>query len=395
MRNEFNVSLGFRASKDIDPGAWLPLVTDYRVGIVGHQRVIQADLRPDLGPDSPEVVQVVETFSGRAMAGPGPDGGSQLSLVQDVTDPPATRWWLHGLLFVLTLISTLGAGALMAGVDPFLTRILWLGDRGVPYPTGLHWPALLVGAPFSLTFLFILTAHEMGHYVAARIHGIAATLPFFLPFPPYFSVVGTLGAFIRLRGVMIRRSTLLDVGASGPWLSFGLAALALAWGLPRSHLVPGFVDGWTPFAISFMGETVWLGGGILSWWMADLLLPVTPGGELILLHPVAFAGWLGLFITSLNLLPLGQLDGGHVTYALLGEGQRLFGGITLLAMMPLGLLWGGWWVWGVLAVLLSRGRLAHPKVLQPRVPLDPFRAWLARGAIFVFFVTLPPLPIRI
>jgi membrane-associated protease RseP (regulator of RpoE activity) len=252
-----------------------------------------------------------------------------------------------------------------------------------------------VGAAFAIPFLVILTCHEMGHYVAARLRGIEVSLPYFLPFPPYFSVVGTLGAFIRLKGVMVRRAALLDVGASGPSASFLLSGAALAWGLPHSTMVPGFADGLTPFAINFLGERIWLGSGVLSWVMAEWMLPSSPGGELILLHPVAFAGWLGLFVTALNLLPLGQLDGGHILYALLEDRQKLAGRVFLFLLFPMGFLWWGWWFWGCLALVLGRGRLGHSRVLQPWVPLDPVRTRVAYGAILVFFVTLPPLPIRL
>ena len=135
-------------------------------------------------------------------------------------------------------------------------------------------------------------------------------------------------------------------------------------------------------------------------WGAGIPVPTTVnwtqilGTNVILLHPVAFAAWLGLFVTFLNLLPSGQLDGGHILHALSKRAQRWAGPVCLLALLPLGRLWWGWWIWAGLAVLLSRGRLAHPKVLQPQVGLDPLRTAIAWSAIFIFFLTFVPLPVR-
>jgi len=129
--------------------------------------------------------------------------------------------------------------------------------------------------------------------------------------------------------------------------------------------------------------------------LAELTLGGVVGEVPVLLHPVAFAGWLGLFVTALNLLPMGQLDGGHILHALSAPFQRRMGRLVLLALLPLGFLWWGWWLWGLVILTLSRRRIAHPPVLQEGVPLDPLRSWLARLAILVFLLTFVPIPIRI
>jgi hypothetical protein len=372
---------------------WFDLVSSYQTGLFGGERIIHATLLPGLAPDHPHVRSFLEDWRGTAEVSRRPDGTWSMVLRDPEGDPPKTRWWLHLLLFGLTVLSTMGAGALIQGDDPFGTARWRIGGVALPVPTGLDLEVLLTGAPFSLTLMAILLAHEMGHFFAARVHRISATLPTFLPFPPYFSVVGTLGAFIRIRGAISRRSVLTDIGAAGPYASFVLSVAALAWGLPRSSFVPGFADGWTPFAIGFMDQPIWLGSGALTWAMGQLAVSGSLGDELVRLHPVAFAGWLGLFITMLNLLPFGQLDGGHILYGLLGRGQGRVGRWFALLLLPLGFLWWGWWFWGLLAVFLSRGRMTHPDVLQPWEGLDRRRSRIAWGAILIFFLCFSPVPI--
>lgn len=372
---------------------WFALVSSYQSGLFAGERVTHATLLPGLDPDHPSVRSFREDWRGVVELSRRPDGTWSMVLREKVGEAPPARWWLHLTLLGLTLLSTMGAGALILGNDPFRTARWAVGGMDVPLPTGLDLGVLLTGAPFSLTLLAILLAHEMGHFLAARLHGISATLPTFLPFPPYFSVVGTLGAFIRIRGAISRRSVLTDIGAAGPYASFLLSVAALAWGLPRSTFVAGFADGWTPFAIGFMGQPIWLGSSALTWAMGHIALPGFPGDELVRLHPVAFAGWLGLFITMLNLLPFGQLDGGHVLYGLLGRRQGIVGRWFALLLLPLGFLWWGWWFWGLVAVFLSRGRMTHPDVLQPWVGLDRRGRWIAWGAILIFFLCFSPVPI--
>ncbi len=306
-----------------------------------------------------------------------------------------TRWGLHLALLLLTLLTTLAAGALLAGVDPLGTRFLVLRGWGVPYPTSLDPARLLAGIPFAFPFMAILLGHEMGHYFAARRHGVRVTPPFFIPMIPTLSVVGTLGAFIRIRSPIALRRELLDIGVAGPAVSFLLSIPVLAVGLALSEPVGGRADGLTPYVIRFLGEGIWIGDSLLVGGLARILVGPEVGSVPVLLHPLAFAGWLGLFVTALNLLPMGQLDGGHILHALSGALQRRVGRVALLALLPLGVLWWGWWLWGAVILLLSRRRIAHPPVLREEVGLDVPRRRVALAAILVFLLTFVPIPIRI
>jgi membrane-associated protease RseP (regulator of RpoE activity) len=306
----------------------------------------------------------------------------------------AKRWpWMHVALFALTLVTTLAAGALMAGFDPFGTEVLWIGELSIPYPSEVDWRTLALGAPFALPFLGVLLAHEMGHYAAARLHRVRVTLPYFIPFPPYFSIIGTIGAFIRLRGPMVRRATLFDVGSAGPIASFVTSLPLLAVGLAWSEPVPGAATLTTPFAIQFAGQMVWLGNGVIAHLLATWIAPVSVGETLLLLHPLALVGWLGLFVTALNLLPLGQLDGGHVVYALAPARHGLAARLFVLCLIPLGLLWWGWWAWATVVLLINRGRVGHPAVLQHEPSIGVRRRLLGWILIVMFFVTFVPIPI--
>jgi membrane-associated protease RseP (regulator of RpoE activity) len=231
--------------------------------------------------------------------------------------------------------------------------------------------------------------------VAARFHRVRATLPYFIPFPPYFSIIGTVGAFIRLRGPTVRRAILFDVGSSGPFAGFVVSLPLLAIGLAWSDLVPGRASLATPFAIEFVGQTVWLGNGLATHWIATLFGPGPVGETLIQLHPLALVGWLGLFVTALNLLPFGQLDGGHILYALAPKRHRIAARIFFVCLLPLGFLWWGWWAWAILVLVLNRGRVDHPSVIQRKEGVGPLRRGLGWVLIAMFFLTLIPVPLHL
>lgn len=376
-------------------GGWMVLFSRYEIGIYGGRRIIRGILDPTLHEGHPRLEEVLDDWSGSSYLAETPDG-LELLLIDPAGDPEAPRWSLHGFLLLLTLFTTFMAGALLAGVDPLRAEAFQIWGAWIPIPTTVVWEEMLLGAPFGLTLVGILLAHELGHYGAALTRGIRVTPPYFIPFPAYYSIVGTLGAFIRLKSPMVRRNILFDVGAAGPWISFLVSVPALAVGLALSGTAPGAADSLTPFVIRFGGEPVWIGSSLVTRAMAELFFPGTPGVQPLVLHPVALAGWVGLFVTALNLLPFGQLDGGHVLYALGGRKiQRWAGWGFLVLLVPLGYLWWGWWLWGGVAVVLSRGRVGHPPVLQESVPLDPFRRALALGAILIFFLTFVPLPLAI
>jgi len=385
---------GPEAVKAADPTPWIPLLTEYRLTVLPYDNVLEGTLRPHLDASSPEVREALAASSAPAYL-QMQDGVTHLALVYPVREPPK-RWpWLHVALFLATLVTTLAAGALMVGRDPFATEVLRLGDFVIPYPSEVRWSVLWLGAPFALPFLGVLLAHEMGHYVAARAHRVRVTLPYFVPFPPYFSIIGTVGAFIRLLGPMVRRVTLFDIGSAGPIASFVVALPFLAVGLSLSEAVPGHASPTTPFAIQFAGQTVWLGSGLLTHALASVLTSAPVGEALILLHPLALVGWLGLFVTALNLLPLGQLDGGHIVYSLSPRRHASTARAFIAALVPLGLLWWGWWAWAIVVLVVNRGRVGHPTVLQNEPSIGPARRVLGWALIATFFLTFVPVPIRL
>jgi membrane-associated protease RseP (regulator of RpoE activity) len=203
-----------------------------------------------------------------------------------------------------------------------------------------------------------------------------------------------LGAFIRIRGPIVRRTVLLDIGVGGPIASFVLSVLFFFVGLAFSEPVGSAAGSGMTMLVKFAGQPIWLGSGLAVKGIQYVLFPADLSVDPLLLHPVAFAAWIGLFVTFLNLLPFGQLDGGHILYAVSSTVQRWAAAAFLLALLPLGRLWWGWWLWAVIAVFLSRGRLAHPKVLQPQVTLDPVRTAITWSAILIFFLTFVPPPVR-
>ena len=323
------------------------------------------------------------------------EGATDVVAIRRVEAPVPDRHLLHLALFLAALASATVAGGFLEGVDALTTRFTNIGGTWVPVPTDVHLGRLGVGLPFAIAFIGILLGHELGHYLAAKRHGIPVSLPYFIPFPPYFSIVGTLGAFIRLRGPMVKRSVLFDVGVAGPFASFLLSLPVLIVGLRMSDVVAGGGSQVHPFMIQFLGEPMRVGTGPLLDLLTAASVPGFESGSTVALHPLAFAGWLGIFVTALNLLPLGQLDGGHVLYALLGRGQRWLGWGFVVLMVPLGFVWWGWWVWGGIAVMVSRGRVAHPPVLMDDVAMGKGRRALAVIAIAIFVISFSPAPLRL
>ncbi|MCC6763344.1 MAG: site-2 protease family protein [Deltaproteobacteria bacterium] len=269
---------------------------------------------------------------------------------------------IHVGLFFATLFTTTLAGSFQAGVNPFE-----------------DWRLLARGLPFSATLMGILLVHEMGHFVMSRIHGVEATPPYFIPGPPF--LVGTFGAFIRMHTPTSRKA-LFDVGAAGPWAGFLVAIPAVFYGLTLSEVRP----------LAPTSESLMLGESMVFVWLARAALGVSPSDATILLHPIALAGWFGLFVTFLNLLPIGQLDGGHVVYALLGRRHRLVARAGLLVIVGLAFLgWQGWVMWAILVTMLG---LDHPSTIDD-TPLDPARRVAAWLTIALFGVTFMPVPIAI
>jgi len=231
------------------------------------------------------------------------------------------------------------------------------------------------GLPFSLTLLTILMAHEMGHYITCRYYKIDASLPYFLPAP---SLIGTLGAFIRIRSVIYYKKQLFDVGIAGPIAGFIFVLPALAIGLAFSKVIPG---------IAGQGDLVFSAPGILRF-LEALIFPGVPVAD-IYLHPIARAAWVGIFATALNLLPIGQLDGGHILYAFIGERHRLLSKIFVAALIPMGYFSISWLFW---AVLLFFFGLKHPRIYDS-AEMGSGRTKLGWLALVMFLVCFSLSPI--
>ena len=266
--------------------------------------------------------------------------------------------WINIVLFILTVFTTTFMGAVLQGGK-----------------VSFHW--YLGGLKFSIPLMLILGVHEMGHYIASRRHDIDATLPYFIPAP---TIIGTFGAFIKIREPIVNRRELMDVGAAGPLAGFVVAIPVLIWGLFTSHFVP--------VKEGFYG--IKLGNSILMWLASRIILGNPPAGSDLFLSPPAFAAWIGLFITSLNLLPIGQLDGGHIIYALMGERSRRISWIVFLALIPLGFFWKGWVFWA--SVIFFFLGIKHPITLDIFEPLDKKRKIIGYISIFVFIITFIPVP---
>lgn len=237
---------------------------------------------------------------------------------------------------------------------------------------------LRLGLSFSVPLLLILLAHELGHYIACQYYRLPASLPYFLPIP---WTLGTLGAFIRIRSPLRSRRELFDVGIAGPLAGFVVLIPFLIYGLAHSQLAP------RPEELR-LGETIALPGRCLAIELvARLLLGPLGRNTIINLHPYALAAWFGLLATSINLIPLGQLDGGHILYAVSRRWQRRLAPPVWIALAAAGFLWPGWWVWCVLTLVF---RLFHPRVQNEAAPLGRGRKILAAIALIIFVLSFTP-----
>ena len=297
---------------------------------------------------------------------------------------PAPQPWsiprLNLALFLLTFLTTTMAGADTAGAPVTLfaplQSLINLGS----------------GLSFSIPLMAILLAHEMGHYLTARRHGVDATLPYFVPAPfPSIFFIGTFGAFIRMKSPARTRGAMFDIGAAGPWAGFAVALLAVIVGLKYSAVRP--LDNAT--------GGIELGNSMLFWGVSRVVLGVDPNSVNVDLSPIALAGWFGLLLTSINLLPVGQLDGGHTVYALFGgRGHRMISRLTwlgtaLMVVVPYALgyeFWLGWLLWFALVFILGLG---HPAAIDGDTPLNGKRRWMAWATVALFIVTFSPVPITL
>lgn len=291
---------------------------------------------------------------------------------------PQHRYWLHGLLLAVTLLTTTVVGVGMergfAQATPFdFDSSLSLYSRLLQHPA-----ILLEGLPFSLTLLAVLLAHEFGHYLAARYYNVDVTLPFFIPAP---TLIGTLGAFIRIRSAILSKRILFDIGVAGPLAGFGLLLLPLAAGVSLSKVIPG---------VAARGDLIFGTPLILRLFEWIQFRGVDPSD--IYLHPVARAAWVGCLATAINLLPIGQLDGGHILYSFLGERTKYLSRVFLAALVPMGFFFAySWLVWAVLLLVFG---MRHPAIFDP-VPIGRTRTWLGLLALLVLILSFTAAPVRI
>jgi len=274
-------------------------------------------------------------------------------------------WKFHLLLFIATLITTTGVGSLMAGGN--LTS----------------FSGIFKGIPFSLSLLSILGVQEFAHYFAAKRWGITVTLPYFIPAP--ILPIGTFGAVISMKSSIPNRKALIDVGASGPIAGFIVAVIATIIGLKMSQVVP----------LDSLGKdfSYYYGDSLIFKLLVHITLGKIPAGYDVLLNPVAFAGWIGLFVTALNLLPIGQLDGGHIIFALSTRYHELIRRIRIPLLILLGLIfWEGWYIWAILSLFFGK---AHPYPDYMETKLDFKRKFLAAFSIIVFVLCIIFIPVSV
>jgi membrane-associated protease RseP (regulator of RpoE activity) len=317
--------------------------------------------------------------------------GQVIYLVARLPEPPPTKVSTPIILFILTVFSVMLAGVQPEGIIPegTVAQILFLLKN------------ILTGWPFALSLLSILLAHEFGHYLMSRYHKTPATLPYFIPFP--FSPLGTMGAAILMRGIPKNKRVLFDIGVAGPLAGLVVAIPVLFIGLSMSTTSTllaspnGFLEGNSLFYLiaKYISFGQWLPApaaphGILYWLQFFFTgSPIPFGGQDVLISNVAFAGWAGLLVTALNLIPAGTLDGGHVIYALFGEKASKAFPYILGLLAVLGLFWTGWWIWAVLLLWLGR---VHAEPLDQITPLDTSRRLLAVLVIILFILTFSPVP---
>ena len=285
------------------------------------------------------------------------------------------RVWLHTLLFVLTIITTT-----LVGVLHYQS---YLADFSSNPAIDWSWMTLAGGFWYSGTILGILGCHELGHYFACRYYDVDASRPFFIPAP--LPLTGTLGAFIRIREPIPTKRMLFDIGIAGPIAGFLVAVPTLFAGIAMSHMVrlPELFSG------------VELGEPLLFKLASLLVWGQTPDGYSLNLHPMAFAAWFGLLATALNLFPIGQLDGGHISYAVLGRRSSHVTLLTVFVLMVLSYFATSWSVWTVMTIvmLVTFGR-HHPRTFDEDEPLDRTRLFLALAALIMFAVCFTPAPIE-
>jgi membrane-associated protease RseP (regulator of RpoE activity) len=313
-----------------------------------------------------------------------------------IIQPKPTRIWPNVLFFFLTVISVTFTGAIFStGAIP-ITPIGWLN-------------LMVSGLPFAIALMTILVCHEFGHYLVGRYHKTAVTMPFFIPLPYPLSFLGTMGAFIQMKEPPKNKRILLDIGIAGPLAGLIIAIPILLYGLYLSPVDK--IPFQLPLGQIFEGNSIiylllkfiakgqllpqpstFAGLNPIIYWIRYFFTgaPLPAGGLDVTLNPIAWAGWIGLLVTSLNLIPVSPLDGGHIMYVLLGKRTSRLFPFILIALVLLGFVWNGWWLWAVLIFFLGRFRV---EALDEITPLDPKHQALAVLGVIIFILVFMPVPL--
>jgi hypothetical protein len=289
------------------------------------------------------------------------------------------RVWLNIVLFAVTVCCTFFVGFSWS-INYKYADTLGQNPGIASNPGAFVDPEVVIlSLIYAVVLITILLGHELGHFLACRYYKIDATLPYFIPAP---TIIGTMGAFIRIRSPITRKKQLFDIGIAGPLTGFILSLPAIVYGLSVSKAVPPLAG----------DDSLQFGYPLILKIMGSFFFRGIPEGYDLIPHPVAFAGWVGVLVTALNLFPVGQLDGGHIVYALLGPKSRKLAPFFLGAFVFMGFFfWIGWFVWALLIFFLG---LKHPHIYDEGRPLSPLRKFLGFAMLVIFILSFIPDPIR-
>lgn len=277
----------------------------------------------------------------------------------DIKRPQKRIPYLNIILFVITLFTTTFAGSLFSGKEP------------------TTFSDLLSGLSFSIPLLIILLFHEFGHYLMSKKYNVEATLPYFIPAP---SFIGTFGAIIKMKSIVRSKKALINIGATGPIAGFVVSLPFLFYGLAHSELT------------KVTTHALVLGDSLVMKFATFIVWGILPEGYDLILHPVAFAAWIGMFVTAMNLIPIGQLDGGHIIYAMFTKNFKKITFFSLVVLLIFGLTkWEGWLIWAFLLFILGKN---HPPVEDIFEELPLREKFIGYVSIFVFVITFIPTPFR-
>lgn len=287
--------------------------------------------------------------------------------------------WLNVILFVITVFSTFFVGITHSLSFKYAELLTNNSEVMLSIDIFKDPQVISLSIIYAVVLIGILLGHEFGHYFTCRHYNIDATLPYFIPAP---TLIGTLGAFIKIKSPITRKQQLFDIGIAGPLTGFILSLPALVYGLSLSRVIPPLPQ----------GEALLFGEPLLLKLIGSVIFKDIPSGYDILIHPIAFAGWVGILVTSFNLFPVGQLDGGHISYALFGPKSRVLARVFLWIFIFMGIIfWIGWFIWAFILLILG---MKHPRIIDEETPLSPRRKLLGFIALAIFILSFIPDPIK-